>query len=556
MASPSRRGGSHSGADARRCLAGVRCRPSLILGIVLALALHGASSFGQEAPPAAPPPTAPSVDFAGQIEPILRTHCHQCHGRDTHANGLRLDLREEAMLGGHSGRPVLGGDLESNELYRRVSSDDATYRMPKGADALSSEEIGLIRDWVAAGTPWPDPPPPRKPPVVQQTWWDRVLVHWKGADKAVDAVLKWTEDYRPYFYGLIGLHLAVLLVERGKRLYRAGHPWTQGRFRRLFAACGAFRTSHYLVLILAIALAVQLKADHDRQRLAEQENSLFVERITQLETQIAATTNVNSVLTRVYGDPPTPIRPSHPKRLGGEYYRGNCERGAGLFNGGNYRTATFRIGLCDSGGQPLNVGDSVPAGGLFVRLEIDRAPGTTATLFTEDTMAAVFLSRTVFQSTFQDFDEELVRLRTVRKDWQWDALFSIGQPPTNGGRLQGQIYVYSGNVSKEQIRGERHYSIVYDLGFADGRIAADSDLWMGSLLWNGQLAVPQPGKVPHDEWFDYRPIPEITGENTTDPRLLGIEEHERKRREAEAASQPTATHAPASQAPASESAAP
>jgi hypothetical protein len=27
------------------------------------------------------------------------------------------------------------------------------------------------------------------------------------------------------------------------------------------------------------------------------------------------------------------------------------------------------------------------------------------------------------------------------------------------------------------------------------------------------------------EWFDDQPIPEITGKNSTDPKLLGIPEH-------------------------------
>ena len=39
------------------------------------------------------------------------------------------------------------------------------------------------------------------------------------------------------------------------------------------------------------------------------------------------------------------------------------------------------------------------------------------------------------------------------------------------------------------------------------------------------LIPPAQQGVAFHEWFDFRPIPEITGGNSTDPKLLGIEEH-------------------------------
>src|SRR5262249_22020177 len=44
------------------------------------------------------------------------------------------------------------------------------------------------------------------------------------------------------------------------------------------------------------------------------------------------------------------IRPKHPPRMSGEYYRGNDERNAALFNGGFYRTCTLRVGLVQPDG--------------------------------------------------------------------------------------------------------------------------------------------------------------------------------------------------------------
>jgi hypothetical protein len=45
----------------------------------------------------------------------------------------------------------------------------------------------------------------------------------------------------------------------------------------------------------------------------------------------------------------------------------------------------------------------------------------------------------------------------------------------------------------------------------------------------GGVELPQnPGKVPFVEWFDYRPIPPISGQNSRDPKLLGTEEYEKQ----------------------------
>ena len=35
-------------------------------------------------------------------------------------------------------------------------------------------------------------------------------------------------------------------------------------------------------------------------------------------------------------------------------------------------------------------------------------------------------------------------------------------------------------------------------------------------------------RVPMSEWFSHEPIPVLPGENTTDPELLGLPEHQAK----------------------------
>ena len=134
---------------------GRACRTIMALGVAAALfGIAGASAAEPASEPAKPVAPPELVDFDTQIEPIFRRQCLKCHG-DERSGGLRLDSRQSAAAGGDSGKPILGGTLDTNELYQRVSSDDRTYRMPKNSDPLDEGEIETIKRWVGQGTPWP-----------------------------------------------------------------------------------------------------------------------------------------------------------------------------------------------------------------------------------------------------------------------------------------------------------------------------------------------------------------------------------------------------------------
>jgi hypothetical protein len=228
-----------------------------------------------------------------------------------------------------------------------------------------------------------------------------------------------------------------------------------------------------------------------------------------------------------FGYPPVPIRPDHPKQLAGRYFRGNCERNPSLFNNGNYLTATFHVSLCDSQHRTLEVGDPIPAGGLFVRLELERAPGTTDALYSKEMIGSVFLAKQFFEASESPIKEPVVRLETLEDGRRWVAYFPVGA--TNGAaEARGLIYVYTGRAEADMARGTPHYGILFDLKFDEGKLTADSDLWMNAF-GNSAVQDPQPAaKIPFREWFDYRPLPIIEGENSKDPKLLGIEEYERQ----------------------------
>jgi hypothetical protein len=94
------------------------------------------------------------VDFAGEIYPLLRRACLDCHGKDKQKGQLRLDERRFAV---ETSGVVVPGNPEESELVRRVSlppGDDEF--MPANGKPLSPAEIERLRAWVLQGARWPE----------------------------------------------------------------------------------------------------------------------------------------------------------------------------------------------------------------------------------------------------------------------------------------------------------------------------------------------------------------------------------------------------------------
>jgi YHS domain-containing protein len=211
-----------------------------------------------------------------------------------------------------------------------------------------------------------------------------------------------------------------------------------------------------------------------------------------------------------------------PRGLKNTYYRGNDERSPQLFNGGNYRTATFTVSVRTADGREVRAGDNLAGQSLRLHLGVVRAPKTSPHFFRPDQMARVFLF-----STAAGAAAEPVPLTVVRPDWEWTAELPVGAPvPAAGYAKQACVWCLSmrPGPTPDPATGVVHYYIQSALHFRDGVVAAESAVWMVpvmmSLILNGPRA--------DGEWFSDRPIPEITGENTTDPDLLGIPKAERK----------------------------
>ena len=104
---------------------------------------------------ALPPLPAQTIDFAGQVRPILLDRCYFCHGPAQQMRGLRFDRRESAI-------PVVGKPAPENEFLRRIASDDPSIQMPPWRPVLSltPAEVQTLRTWVDLGAPWPEDTPP------------------------------------------------------------------------------------------------------------------------------------------------------------------------------------------------------------------------------------------------------------------------------------------------------------------------------------------------------------------------------------------------------------
>ncbi len=104
-----------------------------------------AAGIGLAAPPA--------VSFADDVAPLFAQHCAICHGPNLQQSGFRLDRRDDAMRGGHSGRAIVAGSAESSPLIQRLLGHGDLQSMPPGAP-LAPEEIEVLRAWIDLGAPW------------------------------------------------------------------------------------------------------------------------------------------------------------------------------------------------------------------------------------------------------------------------------------------------------------------------------------------------------------------------------------------------------------------
>jgi hypothetical protein len=115
---------------------------------------------------------AEKLAFNRDIRPIFSKTCFACHGPDAAAvkGGLRLDIRELALIGGESGKAAIvpGRPEESLAVLRMRSKDpDEVMPPPEAHMNFSARDADLLARWIAEGAEyeghWAFDPPEKAP---------------------------------------------------------------------------------------------------------------------------------------------------------------------------------------------------------------------------------------------------------------------------------------------------------------------------------------------------------------------------------------------------------
>jgi hypothetical protein len=123
------------------------------------------------------------LDYNIHVKPILSDKCFACHGPDKNKQkaGLRLDLPDNAFgpLPESPGKVAIHpGDPAGSEVFHRIISQEAEYKMPTPASHLSlnAKEKAVLIKWISEGAGykphWAFVPPvmPAIPAVHNKDW--------------------------------------------------------------------------------------------------------------------------------------------------------------------------------------------------------------------------------------------------------------------------------------------------------------------------------------------------------------------------------------------------
>ena len=95
-------------------------------------------------------------DWNWDVRPILSQNCFSCHGQGMQKAGLRLDIDKAAydpIPEDKNKRAIVPGNPGKSELYKRIISTNADYRMPpkEAHKTLSAHDVAVIERWITQG---------------------------------------------------------------------------------------------------------------------------------------------------------------------------------------------------------------------------------------------------------------------------------------------------------------------------------------------------------------------------------------------------------------------
>jgi hypothetical protein len=126
------------------------CR--LAPGLALLLAGGGARAAGR-------------VDYLRDVKPLLSARCYACHGALQQKSGLRADTAKSLRAGGNSGPVVIPGRATESPVIERVTAAGSRRMPPPGlGEAMSAEQVALLRAWIDQGAQGPADEKPEPDP--------------------------------------------------------------------------------------------------------------------------------------------------------------------------------------------------------------------------------------------------------------------------------------------------------------------------------------------------------------------------------------------------------
>jgi cytochrome c553 len=104
--------------------------------------------------------------FEDRIAPLLTARCVRCHQGDETQGDVRLTQADQVIDGQGDGWLVVPGKPAESYLLDVISGAEPS--MPKSGEPLTAAEVEAVRNWIAAGAPWPKDRTLRDDPL---DWW-------------------------------------------------------------------------------------------------------------------------------------------------------------------------------------------------------------------------------------------------------------------------------------------------------------------------------------------------------------------------------------------------
>jgi WD40 repeat protein len=128
----------------------------LALGAALAVVALLKSRVSGAAPPEPrPAPSSPTASYKTVVS-ILQQRCFACHSSEAKMGGFVMASYTTLMKGGAHGAEIVPGSSAKSRLVLMVEGT-IQPRMPFGGNALSPDEIAVIKKWIDEGAKGPAP---------------------------------------------------------------------------------------------------------------------------------------------------------------------------------------------------------------------------------------------------------------------------------------------------------------------------------------------------------------------------------------------------------------